>query len=258
MIPLYSTSQIRKVDEYAINKLGIPGIVLMENASREIFEITQSATQHLNIDKVGFVCGKGNNGGDGFAAARHFANAGYNVFVIHLGSEKQMSPDCRMNFNILKNISSAVKNIQIRNFTGISSLADLKKCDLIFDALLGSGGEGKLRNPYPAIINYLNKLDAYKIAIDIPTGVNSDTGCSELSFKADLTVTLGNFKTGLFIGDGSFFSGKVVKGLIGIPEVTWIPWKKVHSDVQCLNLNSTGNSNDKHKRHLSIEISCCI
>ena len=218
MIPLYSTSQIRKVDEYAINKLGIPGIVLMENASREIFEITQSATQHLNIDEVGFVCGKGNNGGDGFAAARHFANAGYNVFVIHLGSEKQMSPDCRMNFNILKNISSAVKNIQIRNFTGISSLADLKKCDLIFDALLGSGVEGKLREPYPAIINYLNKLDAYKIAIDIPTGVNSDTGCSELSFKADLTVTLGNFKTGLFIGDGSFFSGKVVKGSIGIPD----------------------------------------
>ena len=65
--------------------------------------------------------------------------------------------------------------------------------------MLGSGIEGKLRAPYPAIINYLNKLDAYKIAIDIPTGVNSDTGCSELSFKADLTVTLGNFKTGLFI-----------------------------------------------------------
>jgi len=218
MIPLYSTRQIRKVDEHAIKKLGIPGIVLMENASREIFQITLAEIDNLKINKVGFVCGKGNNGGDGFAAARHFANAGYNVLVIYLGSEKEMSPDCRLNFHILKKISLTVKNIQVKNYRNNSSLADLKKCDVIFDALLGSGVEGKLREPYPAIINYLNKLDAYKIAIDIPTGVNSDTGYSELSFKADLTVTLGNFKSGLFIGDGSFFSGKVVNGSIGIPD----------------------------------------
>ena len=81
MIPLYSTSQIRKIDEYAISQLSIPGIVLMENASREIFRII-SEHIHPEWKTIGFVCGKGNNGGDGFAAARHFANAGFNVSVI--------------------------------------------------------------------------------------------------------------------------------------------------------------------------------
>jgi ADP-dependent NAD(P)H-hydrate dehydratase / NAD(P)H-hydrate epimerase len=218
MIPLYSTRQIRKVDDYAINRLKIPGIVLMENASREIFEIVQSAAKHLATRKVGFFCGKGNNGGDGFAAARHFSNAGYEVIVIYLGSENEMSTDCRINFNILKKISSEVKNIQIKNYRSSSSLVNLKNCDLIFDALLGSGVEGKLREPYPTIINYLNKIDVYKIAVDIPTGVNSETGSAEMAFRADLTVTLGDFKKGLFIGDGAYFSGKVEKGTIGIPD----------------------------------------
>ena len=95
MIPLFSTKQIRQIDEYAIKKLGIPGIVLMENASREIFQKISERIEHLELPKIGFVCGKGNNGGDGFAAARHFANAGYEVVVIYLGTEKEMSEDCR-------------------------------------------------------------------------------------------------------------------------------------------------------------------
>ncbi|MCW8805885.1 MAG: hypothetical protein OQK56_05445, partial [Ignavibacteriaceae bacterium] len=81
MIPLYFTKQIRQVDEYAINKLGIPSIVLMENASREIYQKISERIEHLESPKIGFVCGKGNNGGDGFASARHFANDGYQVIV---------------------------------------------------------------------------------------------------------------------------------------------------------------------------------
>ncbi|RKY91135.1 MAG: bifunctional ADP-dependent NAD(P)H-hydrate dehydratase/NAD(P)H-hydrate epimerase, partial [Ignavibacteriae bacterium] len=106
MIPLYSTSQIRKIDEYAITKLGIPGIVLMENASREIFEIASWKITQLNSNKIGFVCGRGNNGGDGFAAARHFANEGYKVNVVYTGSEKEMTGDCKTNFSILKKIKN--------------------------------------------------------------------------------------------------------------------------------------------------------
>ena len=102
MIPLYSTKQIRQVDEFAINKMGIPGVVLMENASREIFQKIADRIEHLVSPKIGFVCGKGNNGGDGFAAARHFSNAGYEVVVIYLGSEKEMSDDCRFNYQVLK------------------------------------------------------------------------------------------------------------------------------------------------------------
>ena len=112
MIPLFSTKQIRQIDEYAINKLGIPGIVLMENASREIFRKVQDRIEHLSSSKVGFICGKGNNGGDGFAAARHFANAGYEITVIYLGTEKELSGDCKTNFQILKKLSISNKNIK--------------------------------------------------------------------------------------------------------------------------------------------------
>jgi hydroxyethylthiazole kinase-like uncharacterized protein yjeF len=218
MIPLYSTKQIRQVDEYAINKLGIAGIVLMENASREVFQKVFEKIEHLETPKIGFLCGKGNNGGDGFAVARHFTNAGYEVVVIYLGTEKEMSQDCRFNFEILKKLSLSNRKIKIIKFGSLKDLSSLKSCRVICDSLLGSGSQGALREPYLSIINYLNKLNAIKVAIDIPTGLNTDTGYAEISFKADFTVTLGQLKKGLFFGDGYLFSGEVEKGGIGIPD----------------------------------------
>jgi len=218
MIPLYSTKQIRQVDEYAINKLGIAGIVLMENASREVFQKVFEKIEHLETPKIGFLCGKGNNGGDGFATARHFTNAGYEVVVIYLGTEKEMSQDCRFNFEVLKKLSQSNRKIKIIKFGSLKDLSSLKSCRVICDSLLGSGSQGALREPYLSIINYLNKLNAIKVAIDIPTGLNTDTGYAEISFKADFTVTLGQLKKGLFFGDGYLFSGEVEKGGIGIPD----------------------------------------
>ncbi len=216
MIPLYSTLQIRKIDEYAITKLGIPGIVLMENASREIFEIASWKIAQINSNKIGFVCGRGNNGGDGFAVARHFANEGYKVHVVYTGSEKEMTGECLTNFSILKKITANSKNIKLVKYRSTTSLNSIKSCNVIFDALLGSGVKGKLREPYSSIIKIINKIKAYKIAIDIPTGLDSDKGFTEESFIADLTITLGEFKKGLFFGDGYACSGEVEKGSIGI------------------------------------------
>jgi NAD(P)H-hydrate epimerase len=221
MIPLFSTKQIRRVDEYAIKKVGIPGAVLMENASREIFQKISDRIEHLESPKIGFICGKGNNGGDGFAAARHFANAGFEVVVNYLGSDKDMSEDCRFNFQILKKLSLINKKIKLNKFSSVKSLSSLKSCRLICDALLGSGGQGALREPYLSIINYLNKLNAIKVAIDIPTGLNADTGYTEISLKADFTITLGQLKKGLFFGDGYVCSGEVEKGGIGIPDTLY-------------------------------------
>jgi NAD(P)H-hydrate epimerase len=218
MIPLYSTKQIREVDDYAINKMGIPGLLLMENASREIFEKINERIEHLNSPKIGFICGKGNNGGDGFAAARHFSNAGYEVLVVYLGNEKEMSENCRFNFRTLKKISSLNKKVTLKKYNSNSSLNSLKGCKIICDALLGSGTKGVLRKPYLSIIKYLNKLKSLKVAIDIPTGLNADTGYSENSFNADLTITLGELKKGLFFGDGYVCANEVEKGGIGIPD----------------------------------------
>jgi len=216
MIPLYSTSQIREIDDFAISKLGIPGIVLMENASREIFEIANWKIASQKFNRIGFVCGRGNNGGDGFAAARHFANESYKVNVVYTGSEKEMTGDCKTNFSILKKIAAGNKNIKLIKYRSYSSLNNITNCNVIFDALLGSGVKGKLREPYSTITKILNKIKAYKVAIDIPTGLDSDKGFTEESFIADLTITLGEFKKGLFFGDGYTCSGEVEKGSIGI------------------------------------------
>lgn len=218
MIPLYSTNQIREVDEYAIKKMGIPGIVLMENASKEIFQKIEERVPINQKLRIGFVCGKGNNGGDGFAAARHFSNAGYEVVVVYLGSENEMSPDCRFNFKVLKEISLSDKKIKLRKFHSVSDLNSLRKCEIICDALLGSGAKGSLRDPYLSIVSALNKFSAYKVAIDIPTGLNADNGFADISFIADLTITLGQLKKGLFFGNGYVASGEVEKGGIGIPD----------------------------------------
>lgn len=215
MIPLYSTKQIRKIDDYAISKLGLPGIVLMENASREIFE---KIIYSFDSNSIGFVCGKGNNGGDGFAAARHFVNAGYKVKVIYLGSQNEMTPDCRINFSVLKKMEKSHSNLLITKYKSIKTLSSLKNYDLVCDALLGSGAKGKLREPFLSIVHSLNRMQKFKVAIDIPTGLDVDKGYGEDIFHSDLTITLGGFKKGLFFGDGYSYAGEIVRGSIGISD----------------------------------------
>ena len=218
MIPLYSTSQIRETDSFAINQLGIPSVVLMENAALQIFNISTEKFQELNlkISSLGFVCGKGNNGGDGFAVARHFANYGFRVNVIYLGNNEEMSGDCLINFNILKNLAAINPKIILKKYDSAASLTILSTCNVIFDAMLGSGTSGELREPFNEIVSYVNNLNSFKVAIDIPTGLNADTGFGKNIFNSDLTITLGEFKRGLFFGKGKSFCGDTVKGNIGL------------------------------------------
>ncbi len=216
MIPLYSTQQIRKVDEYAIKELKIPSIVLMENASRSMFQII-SENINDNIKTFGFLCGKGNNGGDGFALARHLANYGYAVKVLHLGSENDLSEDCQTNFKILKKLALENKNITIFKFQKTADINKLKNCDVIVDALLGSGAKGDLREPYKKIVEKVNSFNSFKIAVDIPTGLDADTGYGASVFNSDLTITLGDYKKGLFFEDGYNYGGQIKSGNIGVP-----------------------------------------
>lgn len=214
MIPLYKTSEIRDLDAFALKSLQVPGIMLMENASLGIFE--SIITRVDLITSVGIICGKGNNGGDGFAVARHFSNAGFDVKVISLGNENELSEDCRINYHILKNLSNTRKNLKIKLFGSIKDLNWIKNCDIIIDAILGSGFTGELKNPYLEIVKFLNKINTYKCAIDVPTGLNADTGYGNVVFNSDLTVTLGEFKKGLFVNKGYEFCGEVELKEIGI------------------------------------------
>ena len=219
MIPVYSTSQIREIDEYAISRLKIPSLILMENAALEIFHFIMDANFHFGINpSVGIICGKGNNGGDGFAVARHLSNAGFNVKVLHTHLPDQMSADCRTNFQIIQNLKSINKNISIKKINSANDVQSIRNSDLIIDALFGSGFSGDLKDPYDKIIRKLNDFKSIKIAIDIPTGLNADNGFTKLAFKADYTVTLGELKPGLFFNFGPLYSGEVTKGNIGVSE----------------------------------------
>ena len=217
MIPLFTAEQNRNADKYAVETLGLQGPMLMENASRSVFIETLKAFPELNnMMTIGVVAGKGNNGGDGFTTARHFINNGYYVKIITLADEKMLKGDALLNFNATKNLIAQTKSGEITLYKSRRDLNKLKDCTVIFDALLGTGAQGKLKPPYDTIISFLNSLEAFRVAIDVPSGLNANTGAGETVFDADLTVALGGFKQGLFFEKGKAFSGDVVKGYIGI------------------------------------------
>ena len=218
MIPLFSSQQVRGADQYAVDTLGIPSIVLMENAARSIFDEIMNCGFDFANKQVGIVCGKGNNGGDGFALARHFLINDFDVQIISIGSEKDLKGDALTNFSITRRMLKNYPSSQMRFYKSAKSLASLNDCGIIVDAILGTGSHGELADPYKSIIEYLNKLDAFKVAVDLPTGLDIEISTGETIFNADLTVTLAEHKTGLFYGKGYVHSGKIAKGLIGIGE----------------------------------------
>lgn len=217
MIPLYSTSQVREADKYAIDQLSIPSIALMENASRSIYSIFQNNFPEItNENEIAILCGKGNNGGDGFALARHFINDGYQVRVILVGKPSELSGDAKTNYDVLKKLSHKFDSLELSTFQNIRDINKIKYCSVIFDALLGTGAKGELKEPYKKIVDKVNKFVGIRVSIDSPTGLDLDKGSGDVVFDADLTVTLAEFKTGLFYKDGYKYSGEVKKGYIGI------------------------------------------
>lgn len=217
MIPLFSVAQVRKIDEKAIEEFGFHSLILMENAAINIYKTIIEKYNSLTPDSIiGIICGRGNNGGDGFALARHFANNGFTVKVLYLNDSSKFSSDALFNFRLIANKQHYRDKIFLRKYQNESDSAFLNDSTVIIDAMLGSGFTGELKEPYPEIISYINKKNVIRIAIDVPTGLNADTGAGNTIFSADLTVTLGEMKKGLFFGDGYSYSGDVIKGNIGI------------------------------------------
>lgn len=217
MIPLYTSHQVREADSFAINTLGIPSIVLMENAARSLYaHITENCDQKLENKNVGIVCGKGNNGGDGFALARHFMINEFTVKIITLGAEEELKGDAFTNFRITRNLLSEYLSSKILVYESAKDLSVFDDCSLIVDAMLGTGSRGELAEPYKEIVAKLNQLNAFKVAVDLPTGLDLENSSGDVVFNADITVTLSEFKTGLFYGKGYVNCGKIIKGTIGI------------------------------------------
>jgi hydroxyethylthiazole kinase-like uncharacterized protein yjeF len=206
-------------------KLGVPGQRLMENAGVAVAAAVKAiaeATDRWRKGPILILCGPGNNGGDGFVAARHLAAAGADVAAVLVSSATEPSTaDARRNWNRL---DRQAKVTRMHATTGLDLKVlgkDIDRASIVVDALLGSGVRGALRDPIRSAVELVLRARAAKVpivAVDTPTAVDLTSGDpSDPVVRADLTVTFHRPKTGLLTRRGAALAGKVLVAPIGIP-----------------------------------------
>jgi len=212
-----SSAEMRAIDENA-EWLGVDRILLMENAGSNVARTVYQWLGGLAGKKIVVVCGTGNNGGDGFAAARHMAGLGARVTVILLGDrEKIRTPEARRNFETLMKMRETIKFKNVKSLKDLEDVrGDVMEAEAIIDAIFGTGIRGEIREPWRSMINLINSAKGLRVAVDIPSGVNPDTGeVRDTAVDANLTITFHRPKLGLpAAGD---YCGEVVVAPIGIP-----------------------------------------
>lgn len=205
--------EMRAVDRAAAQKGGIPGIVLMENAAlacvRELYR-----DHALKGKTVAVFCGKGNNGGDGLAIARHLFVRGIDVNVF-LVSGNSFKGDAAVNYEIVKNAGIPIDTVI--DCDGLEYI--VRSYDIIVDAILGTGISGTVRGMAYDVIKIINENARYILSVDVPSGINSDSGeiCG-VCINADKTVTFAGYKMGMFMYPAADCTGVIVPDMISVPE----------------------------------------
>ncbi len=208
-IVLYSTQQVRALDAYAIETLGIPGYTLMQRAGEAALHCLRA--RWPGAQRVVIVCGPGNNGGDGYVLARLARAAGLAVTVLAASPPDRLQGDARQAAQDWLGGGG-----QARPFAS----QPLAEAEIIVDALLGTGLQGALRAEMAGVIHEINTAARPVLALDVPSGLDSDTGMPlGDAVRADCTITFVGLKTGLFVADGPQFAGCVCFDdlAIGVP-----------------------------------------
>ena len=210
MKKLISVSQAQAFDKFAQEKLGVPSLILMENAGRSVAE---EALKMLGRKKrVAIICGVGNNGGDGLVAARHLLNANKNVDVYLVGNILKLKPDPKINLEILQKMK-----IKIKYFKSIKDLKQIKKSDLIIDAIFGIGLKSEVKSPITDVISFVNLSNRPILAVDVPSGLDADGGKAlGVAVKATQTITFVAPKKGFYKASAKKFCQKIIVKDIGI------------------------------------------
>lgn len=208
-LPPLSRDESRRVDAIAINEFGIPGVVLMENAGRgaaeEIHRIQPSG-------EIAILAGKGNNAGDGYVIARHLQLFGRSVRILSLVDPLSLNGDALINARIA--IAAEIDIVVETDEASMSSF--MTGAAVVVDCLLGTGAAGSLRPPFATAVQVANQADVLRIAIDVPTGMDCDSGqLSEPTFRADYTLTFVAKKKGFALDSSHLGEVRVVS--IGIP-----------------------------------------
>lgn len=215
---IVTSAQLMQLEHMAINEYGIPSILLMENAALAVLEAVSEALGDVTSKRIVILAGKGNNGGDGLALGRHLVNRGAEVKVFICGDPAELKPDSLLNFRLLKGLGAAIFQVCGETELRAFKLA-LMTCDLAVDALYGTGFRGALPPVQESYVQALNESGKPVIAVDIPSGLEADTGkIYKDAVRAKVTVTFGLPKLGHFLGRGPEYSGRVQVDKISIPE----------------------------------------
>lgn len=220
--------QLRELDVLAIEHVGIPGIVLMENAARAAAEHIYGWLVHPQQQRVVLLCGRGNNGGDGFVIARHVHNAGVPVQVVLAAPAEKIEGDALVNLKILERMAFALTPAYAaEGLAGVPAM--LAGATMIVDALLGTGSSGAPRGATAELIQMANAAAARRVAIDIPSGLDADSGVvHEPCLRADATITMVAPKPGFAAAAAQAVLGRVIVVDIGVPR-TLIPGRPENS-----------------------------
>ena len=217
MIPLATADEVRRADRRAIEELGVPGVVLMENAGRGAADLIERVFGPARGRRVAVVAGKGNNGGDGFVVARHLAGRGATVDVWLVAAAADVRGDALVNLEALRRVGVGVTEVGVRG--GIDALGrSLRGADVVVDALLGTGASGVPSGLVADAIRAINESGRPVSSLDLPSGLLADGGpVPEPTVRADLTVTFGLAKPGLYLLPGALHAGRVEVADLGVP-----------------------------------------
>ncbi|MHC4185322.1 MAG: NAD(P)H-hydrate epimerase [Planctomycetota bacterium] len=212
-----SREEVRAVDSWAINELGVPGVVLMENAGRSCAELIREKLAGTANPKVCIFCGTGNNGGDGYVIARHLLNSGFKVVVVICGDRAKIKGDAKINLDVLEKLGHPIEELDL-------SAADIEGrvealgggVDMIVDGLFGTGLSGQLGAEHIELIESINSLKRPVLAVDIPSGLECDSGQPlGAAIRATYTVTFVAAKKGFAAAGAEDYTGEILVASIG-------------------------------------------
>jgi len=215
---LVKASEMQEMDRLTIEEIGIPGVVLMENAARGAARVFLTHFAPALNSHVLILCGRGNNGGDGYVMARYLSEAGLKVTVLVLAEFSKIAGDALGNLEILRRMGLEIQEVPSEE-QWKKQRRHLKGCEFIIDGLLGTGLNSSVRGFHARVIEEVNRANKPVTAIDIPSGLNADTGqVMGVAIQAALTITFGFPKIGQLVFPGAGLVGRLVRIDIGIPE----------------------------------------
>lgn len=212
-----TAAQMQQADRRTVEEIGIPSIVLMENAGRQVVAAIESAYPDLADRRVGVLCGRGNNGGDGFVVARTLSQRGIDVSVLLIGAVGDVRGDARTNLEILAHLGVTIAEVADSQAWELH-FSELNACRLIVDAIFGTGLRAPLSGLVESVVTDVNAAGIPIVAVDLPSGLSADLPQPiGTSIEASLTVTLAAPKLSLILPPAETRAGDVVIADIGLP-----------------------------------------